>query len=112
MEYLGLGGFSSSLKYKSITLYFKGVWVFFAKNLKKEKNLFYSLHLVFSYYYCSIDLKKQSEHSGLCPDASDLVYINCFNSIFLNNFSKVVPRPLNNLLQCLNRVIYKFFDTI
>ena len=31
------------------------------------------LHLNFSCFYCSIDLKRQSEHSALRPDTSSLV---------------------------------------
>ena len=42
---------------------------FFTKNLKLKKNsFFFSVHLVFSFYYCSIELKRQSEKSGLCSD--------------------------------------------
>ena len=37
----------------------------FAKNLKLKKNRFILLHLIFSCYYCSIDLKNQSEHPEL-----------------------------------------------
>ena len=49
----------------------------FAKNL----NLFFNFHFfyyskifTFPCYYCSIDFKRQSEHSGFCPDTSILVY--------------------------------------
>ena len=47
----------------------------FAKNLKLKKNSFYFSYIqfFFSYYCCSIDLKRQSEHSGLRPDTSSLV---------------------------------------
>ena len=31
-------------------------------------------HLIFPCYYCSIDLKRQSEHSGPRPDTSSLVH--------------------------------------
>ena len=34
---------------------------------------FYSLHLIFSCYYCSIDLKRQSKNLGLRPDKNSLV---------------------------------------
>ena len=36
---------------------------------------FILFHLIFSCYYCSINLKRQSEHSGLRPDTSSFV---CF----------------------------------
>ena len=42
-----------------------GGMIFTKKILKLEKSLFY---IFFSCYYCSIDLKRQSEHSGLLPD--------------------------------------------
>ena len=45
---------------------------FYKKSQIKKKNLFF-LHLVFSCYYCFIDFKRQSEHSGLSPDTSNLV---------------------------------------
>ena len=52
-----------------------GGGVNFTKNLKfEQKNfIFYLLHLIFSCYYCSIDLKRQSEHSGTRPDTSSFV---------------------------------------
>ena len=37
---------------------------------------FYFITLTFLCYYCSINLKRQSEHSGLRPDTSSLVYWN------------------------------------
>ena len=37
---------------------------------------FILLHLIFLSYYCPIDLKRQSQHSGLCPDMSSFAYIN------------------------------------
>ena len=43
-----------------------------------KKILFYFLHLVFPSYYCSIDLKRQSELSGLRPDTSSLVYLRTY----------------------------------
>ena len=53
------------------TLY--GMWgmIFIKKSQILEKNFHFILfHLIFICYYCSINLKRQSEHSGLCPDAS------------------------------------------
>ena len=47
----------------------------FTKNLKFKKSYFIVLHLNFSCYYCSIDLKRQSEHSRLKLDTSSLVFI-------------------------------------
>ena len=44
------------------------------KNLKIKKMFSYILvPLKLSCYFCSIDLKRQSEHSGLRPDTSSLV---------------------------------------
>ena len=47
----------------------------FTKNLKFcfKKKSFYSILFNFLSYYCSIDLKRQSEQSGLHPDRSSLV---------------------------------------
>ena len=57
----------------------------FIKNLQilEEKNfiLFYFI-LFFSCYYCSINLKRQSEHSGLRPDTSSLVCLIVFVLFF------------------------------
>ena len=39
----------------------------------KKKTFSVFLRLIFLCYYCSIDLKMQSEHSGLRPDTSSLV---------------------------------------
>ena len=48
----------------------------FKKNFKfKKKSSFYFISFIFFMYYCcSINLKRQSEHSGLRPDTSSLVY--------------------------------------
>ena len=61
---------------KSITLFL--VWrvggIFLQKNLSFFlKSIFFSLSGKMSCYYCSIDLKRQSEHSWLRPDSSSLV---------------------------------------
>ena len=50
----------------------------FIKNFKfwKKKISFYFISFNFlCYYCCSINLKRQSEHSGLRPDSSSLVII-------------------------------------
>ena len=42
----------------------------------EKKISFYFISLNFlCYYYCSINVKRQSEHSGLRPDTSSLVSI-------------------------------------
>ena len=51
---------------KSITLYLK--WRFL------KKNLLFSLHLTFLWSCCSIDLKRQSKHSGLRLDTTSPVF--------------------------------------
>ena len=48
----------------------------FHEKLQIFEKSFHSIlfHLIFSGYYCSINLKRQSEHySGLRPDTSSLV---------------------------------------
>ena len=60
-----------------------GVWALhFTKNsqLLEKKFHFNFLHIVFLCYYCSIDLKRQSEFSGLRLDISSLVHL-CFQFI-------------------------------
>ena len=48
----------------------------FIKNFKYKKNSFYFISFNFlCYYCCSINLKRQSEHSGLRPDTSSLVVV-------------------------------------
>ena len=47
----------------------------FAKNLRLKKLVFILLHLTFSCYYCSIDLARFPEHSGLYPDTNSLVLL-------------------------------------
>ena len=42
-------------------------------NFLEKKFNFTLLHLNFPCYYCSIDLKRHSEHSVLCHDTSSLV---------------------------------------
>ena len=49
----------------------------------RKKNHFVLLHSNFSYSYCSIKLKRQSEHSRLRPDTSSLVYFcSCFRRFY------------------------------
>ena len=52
-------------------MFLQKISIFFSNYLKKYNITF--LQLIFSFYYCSIDLKKHSEHSGLCPDTSSLL---------------------------------------
>ena len=52
-----------------------GVWGDdFRKNLKLKKYIYF-FTFIFSYFYCFIDLKSQSEHSGPRPDTSSFVLI-------------------------------------
>ena len=48
---------------------------YFHKKSQINKKSFLMIHLIFSSHYCSIDLKRQSEHSGLRPDTSSLVQL-------------------------------------
>ena len=50
------------------------------KSQIKNKLNFIVLHLIVSCYYCFIDLKRQSEHSGLRPDTSSLVQFQLFSA--------------------------------
>ena len=43
-------------------------------NFGKKNFHFILLHFIFIGYYCSLNIKKQSEHSGLRPDTSSLVF--------------------------------------
>ena len=48
--------------------------MFFTKNLKFYLSFqFNLLHLIFSFYFCSIELKRQSELSGIHSDTSSFV---------------------------------------
>ena len=56
---------------------------FFKKNTNLEKKMFHLIlkHSIFLCFYCSIDVQKQSEHSGLRPDMSSFVTLfdeNCW----------------------------------
>ena len=68
-----------------------GGGVIFTKNLNFFlKKVFFILssflHSIFSCYYCSINLKRQSEHSGLCLDTSSLVDISNLQINFYSGF--------------------------
>ena len=58
------------------------------------------LRLNFSFYYCSIDLKRQSEHSGLRPDTSSLVL---FIAKFSKNGFRIAARILLKTEQSIQR---------
>ena len=65
---------------KSLFLYFKwrvGGWFSLKiSNFRKKNFHFILFHLIFlCYYCCSINPKRQSEHSGLRPDTSSLVSV-------------------------------------
>ena len=62
--------------------------IFFAKISKLKKIYFILFTLNFLCYYCSIDLKRQSELSGPRPDTSSpvffqlfVIYLNCSNEL-------------------------------
>ena len=52
----------------------------FIKKFQIKKIHFILFQLIFLSYYCSINLKRQSEHSGLRPDPSSVVFSFKFNS--------------------------------
>ena len=60
---------------------------------------FYLLHLIFIGYYCSINLKKQSEHSGLRRDTSSLVYFKllCLQLASVDIIQFIAVKFLNSL---------------
>ena len=45
---------------------------------------FVQFHLIFPCYYCSIDVKSQSEHPGPRPDTSSLVRICDLVNIYID----------------------------
>ena len=70
-----------------------GVWGddFFTKNLNfKKKKLFYVITFNFLIVYSSINLKRQSEHSGLRLDTSSLVKYYQFYSMFWFYMEKIL----------------------
>ena len=52
----------------------------FYKKSQLKIQFYFFLNLSFSCYYCSIELKRRSEHSGFRPDTSSLVR-NCFKMV-------------------------------
>ena len=70
----------------------------FTKNLKLKKNHFYLSHSIFSCYYCSIYLKRQSEHSGSCLDTNSLVNQLALFKGPKDAFSIIFVRGLPHLL--------------
>ena len=40
----------------------------------EQKKVIFFIHLNFERYYCSVNLKRQSERSGLRPDTRSLVF--------------------------------------
>ena len=61
---------------------------------KAKQNLSFNFifNTFFKSYYCSINLKRQSEHSGLCPDTSSLVSIFEFSHSLKN--LRIAASPL------------------
>ena len=64
----------------------------------KNIYLFYFITCIFSINYCSIDLKRQSEHSSFCPDASSLVIVMMYkldsDQLFFFQFAKFVQKQI------------------
>ena len=74
-----------SEKYSFVFCMACGGMISLKKNFK-FKNFFFHfilLHLNFLCYCCSINLKSQSEHSGLCPDTSSLVVFSNWSAYFV-----------------------------
>ena len=74
---------------KSILLFFiwhVGGWFSFKHFIFWGKNHFVLFHLIFKFNYCYINLKRQSELSGLCPDTSSVVFCFCFTSLSADFF--------------------------
>ena len=57
------------------------------KKIKFKKFLFHFilLHFIFIGYYCSLNIKRQSEHSRLRPDTSSLVNFEFKTTVFLSD---------------------------
>ena len=62
------------------------------------KKISFKLHLFFSYYYFSIDLKRQSEHTGLRPDTSSLV------SASIGKLCQILDKKFKNLYASFERI--------
>ena len=58
-------------------------------NFRKKNYSFSFIHLIFYCYYCSINPKRPSEHSGFRPDTSSLVLVS-----FKNSLSDLQCKPL------------------
>ena len=67
-------------------------------NFREKKFFVVVIHLIFC-YYCSINIKRRSEHSGLRPDTSSLVCTFLFSSVELPNliYAVKVARVANGL---------------
>ena len=62
-----------------------GGMIFIEKFSNFRKTFHFVLfHLIFPCYYCSINVKRQSELSGLSPDTSSLVQFELKHLYFLN----------------------------
>ena len=74
---------------KTYHFYFIGhvVWWFLQKPQSK-KIVFRFFMFNFSCYYCFMDFKKQSEHSGLCLDTSSLPFLQLKRNLRLSAISE------------------------
>ena len=68
-----------------------GIIFIYKKNQILEKKIFHFVlfNLIFFCYYCSINLIRQSEHSGLFPDTSSLVF--SITQLSTNHFFRHSP---------------------
>ena len=86
----------------------------FIKNFKLKKNSLYFISFIFLMYYCcSINLKRQSEHSGLRPDTSSLVWffsLRMFHvawTTFLLRLFEKEPTKMQTLAQTVKTGIFR-----
>ena len=83
----------------------------FTKISKFFKNiyLFYFITCIFSINYCSIDLKRQSEHSSFCPDASSLVIVMMYkldsDQRFFFNLQNLFKNKFHRRAQAFNPIL-------
>ena len=73
-------------------------WIYFFKNYQFKS---------FSSYFCSIELKRQSEHSGLRSDTSSLVNVDALTE--KQRLKLVVLEHFAAKLNCSKQKLLRFF---
>ena len=96
---------------KSINLHsLWGAEGWFSQKISIKKNSFYFLHSIFSCNYCSIDLERHSDFSGLCLIRAVLFVLNYNFYILLEIYLQNFP-PTRNLNLIISKKKYGFNHT-